>query len=86
MLRFCFLIDVYILLFFLFRLAFEMGVIQFPSVTDVNTRVRRLVTAFQRNNKKLEIRNAQKAKVYTHLCILSFIKFQILFNDLYYKF
>lgn len=40
-----------------------MGGIQFPSVTDVNTRVRRLVTAFQRNNKRLEIRNAQKAKV-----------------------
>ncbi|KAG8200736.1 hypothetical protein JTE90_022342 [Oedothorax gibbosus] len=42
--------------------AFEMGVIHFPSVTDVNTRVRRLVTAFQRNNKKVEIRNQQKAR------------------------
>ncbi|GFR06003.1 chromodomain-helicase-DNA-binding protein 7 [Trichonephila clavata] len=47
---------------YLTPLGFEMGVIQFPSVTDVNTRVRRLVTAFQRNNKKLEIRNAQKAR------------------------
>lgn len=58
-------------------LAYEMGVIHFPSVTDVNTRVRRLVTAFQRNNKKLEIRNAQKAKVWTLFDIEYYIIFRV---------
>lgn len=54
-------------------IAFEMGIIQFPSVTDVNTRVRRLVTAFQRNNKRLEIRNAQKAKVISFVSELNYM-------------
>ena len=33
-----------------------------PSVSDLNTRLRKLITAFQRNFKKEEVRNAQKAK------------------------
>lgn len=34
----------------------------FPSATDLNQRFRRLITAYQRNSKKLEIKLAQKAR------------------------
>lgn len=34
-----------------------------PFTTDLNTRIRKLITAFQRYFKKEEIKNAQKAKV-----------------------
>lgn len=34
-----------------------------PFSTDLNTRIRKLITAFQRYFKKEEIKNAQKAKV-----------------------
>jgi chromodomain-helicase-DNA-binding protein 7 len=34
-----------------------------PSTTDLNTRIRKLITAFQRYFKKEELKNAQKAKV-----------------------
>lgn len=34
----------------------------FPTATDLNQRFRRLITAYQRNSKKLEIKLAQKAR------------------------
>lgn len=40
----------------------ENGKFLWPSGTDLNTRLRKLITAFQRNFKKEEVRNAQKAK------------------------
>ena len=33
-----------------------------PTVTDLNTRIRKLITSYQRNFKKEEIRNVQKLK------------------------
>jgi len=41
----------------------ETGKIIWPTTTDLNTRIRKLITAFQRNFKKEEIKNVQKAKV-----------------------
>ena len=39
----------------------------FPGTTDLNTRIRKLITAYQRYFKKEEVKNAQKAKViYNH--------------------
>lgn len=35
-----------------------------PSVVDMNTRLRRVITSYQRNFKKEEMRLAQKAKVW----------------------
>lgn len=35
-----------------------------PGTTDMNTRIRKLITAFQRYFKKEELKNAQKAKVF----------------------
>jgi hypothetical protein len=40
----------------------EPGKPQWPTATDLNTRIRKLITSFQRNFKKEEIRNAQKLK------------------------
>jgi len=37
--------------------------LMFPSPSDMNTRIRKLITGFQRYFKKEEIRNVQKAKV-----------------------
>lgn len=36
--------------------------LSFPSATDLNQRFRRLITAYQRNSKRLEIKLAQKAR------------------------
>ncbi|ODM96298.1 Chromodomain-helicase-DNA-binding protein 8, partial [Orchesella cincta] len=36
--------------------------LEFPTVSDLNNRLRKLITSFQRNFKKEEIKNAQKAK------------------------
>ena len=35
----------------------------FPSASDINCRLRRLITSYQRNNKKLEMRNEAKVRV-----------------------
>jgi len=40
----------------------ETGKSLWPTGTDLNTRLRKLITAFQRNFKKEEVRNAQKVK------------------------
>jgi len=37
--------------------------LEWPSVVELNTRLRRVITAYQRNFKKEELRQAQKAKV-----------------------
>ena len=41
----------------------EMGKLPFPGVTDLNTRLRRLITSYQRNHKKEQMRLEQQAKV-----------------------
>ena len=35
----------------------------FPSSSDLNTRLRRIITSFQRNHKRMLIKNAQRVKV-----------------------
>lgn len=37
---------------------------QWPSMVDLNTRLRRVITSYQRNFKKEELKLAQKAKVF----------------------
>lgn len=37
---------------------------QFPSMQDLNTRLRRLITSYQKNYKKEELKMQQRAKVY----------------------
>lgn len=39
-----------------------------PSMQDLNTRLRRVITAYQRNYKKEELKQQQKAKV--SFCVL----------------
>ncbi|XP_041376531.1 chromodomain-helicase-DNA-binding protein 8-like isoform X2 [Gigantopelta aegis] len=40
----------------------EVGKLPWPTVSDLNTRLRRLVTGYQRNNKKVQLRLQQRAK------------------------
>jgi hypothetical protein len=41
----------------------EEDKLPFPSFSDLNTRLRRIITGFQRNHKRMLIKNAQKVKV-----------------------
>lgn len=54
-----------------------------PSMQDLNTRLRRVITSYQRNYKKEEMKQQQKAKVIffvgiinTNLRDFSFLKFE----------
>ncbi|KAL3243971.1 hypothetical protein MRX96_019550 [Rhipicephalus microplus] len=40
----------------------EVGTLEFPSPSDLNTRLRRIITMYQRNHKKRELINAQRAR------------------------
>lgn len=42
-----------------------------PSMQDLNTRLRRVITSYQRNYKKEELKQQQKAKVKFHVPFLS---------------
>ena len=44
---------------------------QWPSMVDLNTRLRRVITSYQRNFKKEEMKLAQKAKVCNFLLIVT---------------
>ncbi|XP_067128566.1 LOW QUALITY PROTEIN: chromodomain-helicase-DNA-binding protein 7-like [Centruroides vittatus] len=41
---------------------YEIGKLPFPSPTDLNTRLRRIITGYQRSHKKQELKLAQKAR------------------------
>ena len=43
--------------------AAENGLLPFPLPSDLNTRLRRVITGYQRNHKKEQIKQEQKAKV-----------------------
>lgn len=47
-----------------------------PSMQDLNTRLRRVITSYQRNYKKEELKQQQKAKV-------SVLKFPLSYSYLY---
>ena len=51
------------MLCFLFVAVEEVGKLPWPTVSDLNMRLRRLVTGYQRNNKKVQLRLQQRAKV-----------------------
>ncbi|XP_064466588.1 chromodomain-helicase-DNA-binding protein 7-like isoform X3 [Ornithodoros turicata] len=40
----------------------ETGTLEFPTPSDLNTRLRRIITMYQRNHKKRELINAQRAR------------------------
>lgn len=54
---------------------------QWPSINDLNTRLRRVITTYQRNYRKEEMKLAQKAKVRYFGVVLfdSFLFFNIYF-------
>lgn len=41
--------------------------LMWPTMQDLNTRLRRVITSYQRNYKKEELKQQQKAKVSTRL-------------------
>lgn len=45
-----------------------------PSMQDLNTRLRRVITSYQRNYKKEELKQQQKAKVRIVFAIISPVK------------
>lgn len=50
-----------------------------PSMQDLNTRLRRVITSYQRNYKKEELKQQQKAKVCTEQKIFFFVIFDFVF-------
>lgn len=54
---------------------------QWPSINDLNTRLRRVITTYQRNYRKEELKLAQKAKVrfsnvlpyFTASCLIKYL-------------
>ncbi|XP_077502433.1 chromodomain helicase DNA binding protein kismet isoform X3 [Amblyomma americanum] len=50
----------------------ELGTLEFPTPSDLNTRLRRIITMYQRNHKKRELINAQRARIITALQVEGF--------------
>ncbi|KAL1425709.1 hypothetical protein MTO96_018879 [Rhipicephalus appendiculatus] len=50
----------------------EVGTLEFPSPSDLNTRLRRIITMYQRNHKKRELINAQRARILTAIQVEGF--------------
>ena len=57
----------------------------FPTTSDINGRLRRLVTSYQRNNRKNDMRNEAKVRVSkcTYVCVCVCV---CVFVDLIYSF